>query len=145
MCPIARLQGVSFPRVPPRLGSHNTGRIPIFIPMKLQSTYLSDFVSLLFPELCAACGESLVANENLVCTDCLFNLPYTNFHVQADNIVAQQFWGKIKLEGAYALFYFAKGGKIQNLMHRFKYNGVKQIGNLLGAIAGGQLAKNDTI
>jgi ComF family protein len=110
--------------------------------MKLQHGYLSDFVSLLFPELCAACRESLIANEYLICTDCLYNLPFTNFHLQLDNIVAQQFWGKIQLEGAYSLYYFSKGGKIQNLMHQFKYRGVKQIGNLLGNIAGGQLIKN---
>jgi len=111
--------------------------------MKLQQTYLSDFVSLLFPELCAACGESLVANEHLICTGCRFSLPLTNFHLHPDNIVSQQFWGKMKLESAYALYYFAKGGKIQNLMHTFKYKGVKQIGNLLGNIAGEQLVKND--
>jgi len=111
--------------------------------MNLQRNYLSDFVSLLFPELCTACRESLLANEHLICTACIYNLPYTNFHLQADNIVARQFWGKIPLEGAYALFYFNKGGKIQNLMHQFKYKGVKQIGNLLGRIAGEQLIKND--
>jgi ComF family protein len=111
--------------------------------MKLQPGYLTDFVSLLFPELCAACRESLMANEYLICTDCLYNLPFTNFHLQPDNIVAQQFWGKIQLEGAYSLYYFSKGGKIQNLMHQFKYKGVKQIGNLLGNIAGGQLIKNE--
>jgi len=108
----------------------------------LQHGYLADFVSLLFPELCSACRESLMANEHLICTDCLYNLPFTNFHLQADNIVAQQFWGKIELEGAYSLYYFSKGGKIQNLMHQFKYKGMKQIGNLLGNIAGGQLIKN---
>jgi len=111
--------------------------------MKLQPGYLADFVSLLFPELCAACRESLVANENLICTGCLFNLPFTNFHLQPDNIVAQQFWGKLPLKGAYALLYFTKGGKTQNLMHQFKYKGVKQLGNLLGNIAGEQLAKNE--
>jgi ComF family protein len=110
--------------------------------MKVKGGYLSDFVSLLFPELCAACRESLMANEYLICTDCRYNLPFTNFHLQADNIVAQQFWGKIQLEGAYSLYYFSKGGKIQNLMHQFKYRGIKQIGNLLGNIAGGQLIKN---
>jgi len=31
--------------------------------MNLQRNYLSDFVSLLFPELCTACRESLLANE----------------------------------------------------------------------------------
>jgi ComF family protein len=111
--------------------------------MNVKGGYLADFVSLLFPELCAACRESLVANEQLICTDCLYHLPYTNFHLQPDNIVARQFWGKIQLEGAYALYYFNKGGKIQNLMHQFKYNGMRQIGNLLGNIASGQLIKNE--
>jgi len=111
--------------------------------MNLQRSYLADFVSLLFPELCAACRESLVANEYLLCTDCRFNLPYTNFHLQADNIVARQFWGKISIEAAFALFYFNKGGKIQNMLHQLKYNGQQQIGNLLGNIAGGQLIKNE--
>jgi ComF family protein len=111
--------------------------------VKLSKTYLSDFVSLLFPQLCPACGESLVINEHIICTDCLYSLPFTNFHLQPDNIVAQSFWGKINLEGAYALYYFSKGGKVQNLMHHFKYKGVQQIGHLLGNIAGGQLIKND--
>ncbi len=111
--------------------------------MKLQQSYLADFVSLLFPELCAACRQTLVANEHIICTDCQYNLPFTNFHQQPDNIVAQQFWGKIRLEGAYALYYFAKGGKVQNLMHQLKYRGQQQVGNLLGRIAGAQLAKNE--
>ena len=111
--------------------------------MKLTSGYLADFISLLFPQLCAACGESLVAGEDLICIDCLYNLPFTNFHLQADNIVAQQFWGKINLESAYSLYYFAKGGKVQSLMHQFKYKGMHRIGNLLGNIAGQQLTQNE--
>ncbi|MBB6111353.1 ComF family protein [Mucilaginibacter lappiensis] len=110
--------------------------------MKLLRGYLSDFVSLLFPELCPACQVSLVANEYIICSDCRYNLPYTNFHLQADNIVAQQFYGKLKVEAAYALYYFTKGGKIQNLMHHFKYKGMQRIGNLLGNMAGIQLAEN---
>ncbi len=111
--------------------------------MNLQRGYLADFVSLLFPELCAACGESLMANEHLICTTCIYSLPYTDFHLQPDNIVARQFWGKINIEAAYTLFYFTKGGKIQNLMHQFKYKGVKQIGNLLGNMAAERLTKNE--
>lgn len=110
--------------------------------MNLTRTYLHDFVSLLFPELCAACRETLVANEHIICTDCMFNLPYTNFHLQADNIVAQQFWGKMNVEAAFALFYFTKGGKVQNLLHQLKYNGQQDVGKLMGKMAGEQLLKN---
>jgi ComF family protein len=109
--------------------------------VKLQAGYLADFVSLLFPELCQACGESLVAGEELLCLDCRYNLPFTDFHLKPDNLVAQQFWGKIDLEAAYALCYFTKGGKMQHLMHQFKYKGIQNIGNLLGNIAGEQLIK----
>ena len=112
--------------------------------MKVKGNYLADFVSLLFPELCAACRASLMANEHLICMNCRYTLPITNFHLQPDNIVARQFWGKIPIEGAYALYYFTKGGKVQNLMHQFKYRGMRQIGNLLGNIAGEQLIKNNS-
>jgi ComF family protein len=112
--------------------------------MKVLRAYLKDFLSLIFPNLCPGCGEELVANEDIICTDCRYNLPQTNFHLQADNIVARQFWGKLKLEGAYALYYFTKGGKVQNLMHHFKYKGMHKIGNLVGTIAGAQLSKNLT-
>lgn len=106
-------------------------------------TYLADFVSLLFPQLCPACGQSLMANEDLLCTECRYTLPQTNFHQHPDNIVAQQFWGKMPLQGAYALYYFSKGGKVQSLMHHFKYSGMQRIGNVLGNIAGAQLAESE--
>ena len=56
-------------------------------------------------------------------------------------MVAQQFWGKINLEAAYAMCYFTRGGKMQHLMHQFKYKGIQKIGNMLGDMAGGQLLK----
>ena len=105
--------------------------------------YLKDFVSLIFPELCVACRAGLMANEDRLCTDCLYNLPFTNFHLQPDNIVARQFWGKLPIKGAYSLYYFNKGGNIQNMMHLFKYNGMHSIGNMLGNIAGKQLLQNE--
>ena len=111
--------------------------------MNLQRSYLADFVSLLFPELCYACGDSLIGDEELICTNCIYNLPYTNFHQQADNIVARQFWGKLPVAHAFALFYFTKGGKVQELMHQFKYKNIPLIGNKLGQIAGRQLIQTD--
>lgn len=111
--------------------------------MKLQRSYLADFVSLLFPQLCCACGESLVSGEALICTSCIYNLPYTNFHQQSDNIVAQQFWGRLPINNAYAMLYFTKGGKVQQLMHQFKYQNRPLIGNMLGQMAGRQLISSN--
>jgi ComF family protein len=110
--------------------------------VKQLRAYLTDFVRLLFPQLCHACGVSLVAHEDLICTNCIYNLPYTNFHQQPDNIVARQFWGKVKVDAAYALFYFTKGGKVQQLMHHLKYKNVPAIGNKLGSMAGAQLIQS---
>jgi ComF family protein len=111
--------------------------------VKLSRTYLADFVALLFPQLCAACGESLMANENVICTTCLYSLPLTNFQLQPDNIVARQFWGKVNLQAAYALYYFTKGGKVQNLVHHLKYKGMQQVGHITGNIAAEQLIRNE--
>ena len=49
--------------------------------MNLRHTYFADFVALVFPELCQACTKSLYRNEEVICTDCLYNLPFTNFHL----------------------------------------------------------------
>ncbi|RKR85606.1 ComF family protein [Mucilaginibacter gracilis] len=108
--------------------------------MNQVSRYLHHFVALIFPELCQACGASLIAAEKVICINCTYNLPYTNFHQQPDNVVARQLWGRINLQAVYVLLYFVKGGKVQNMMHRFKYNNMPQIGNRLGQIAGAQLA-----
>lgn len=110
--------------------------------MNLRNNYLADFISLIYPRLCQACNCTLLRAEDLLCTDCLYNLPYTQFHQQPDNIVAQQFWGKLNIQAAYALLYFEKGSKVQHLMHQFKYRDMPGIGNRLGAIAATQLLQN---
>ncbi|MEO6524719.1 MAG: phosphoribosyltransferase family protein [Mucilaginibacter sp.] len=111
--------------------------------MNRVSTYLHDFIALIFPELCQACGGSLVSGEDVICMNCVYDMPYTNFHQQPDNVVARQLWGRIELQNVYVLLYFSKGGKVQNMMHQFKYKNMPRIGNRLGEIAGKQLSITD--
>jgi ComF family protein len=113
--------------------------------MNLRHTYLADFIALFFPNLCQACSTTLLGHEDVLCTACLYNLPYTNFHQQADNVVARQFWGRIPLKGGYALFHFSKGGKVQHLVHQLKYQNMPQIGNKLGELAAEQLLQHSVI
>jgi ComF family protein len=107
--------------------------------LSLVGKYLSDFGSLLFPELCQACGTSLSQHENHFCTTCLHQLPYTNFHLNADNRLAKQFWGRVNISASVAFLYFNKGGRVQNIMHQLKYNNQPQVGIAVGNLYGKEL------
>ncbi|MDX2002855.1 MAG: ComF family protein [Chitinophagales bacterium] len=96
----------------------------------------SAFVNLLFPNLCSACGNHLGRAENVICTICEYQLPKTNFHVQADNEMERRFWGRVPIVHATALYYFEKGASVQNLIHELKYNGKQEVGIRLGQILG---------
>lgn len=98
--------------------------------------FFKDFINLLYPVQCELCGENLNNGEKSLCTNCLYALPRTNFHMDKDNEVAQMFWGRVEVVHATAWYYFQKGGSVQKLLHRFKYNNRKQIGYHLGCLIG---------
>jgi ComF family protein len=104
--------------------------------------YTEDLINLLFPELCYGCGNLLYHGEKNICTACLYDLPYTDYHLHPDNLLAKQFWGRLPLEAAMAMLYFKKGTKVQNLLHGFKYKNQTQIGTYLGKLMGERLAKS---
>ncbi|MDT8401863.1 MAG: ComF family protein [Bacteroidales bacterium] len=102
-----------------------------------------DFVSLLFPRLCQACGEPLVRNEDILCTRCMLELPRTNYHLERDNRLEQSFYGRCYIENAAAWTYYRQGGKARKLIHRLKYGKVKPIGPFLGRLYGNILKGSD--
>jgi ComF family protein len=93
-----------------------------------------DLISLLFPRICYGCGNHLLRNENLICTDCYISIPRTNYHQTKDNPVAQLFWGRCIIEKAAAFSFYTKGSRIRKLVHNLKYNGVREIGYEMGRI-----------
>jgi ComF family protein len=95
-----------------------------------------DFMSLLFPRLCYGCGNHLMRNENLICTECYILIPRTGFHNVPDNPVAKLFWGRCKVEKAAAFSFYNRGSRIRSLIHNLKYKGIKEIGIELGRIYG---------
>lgn len=100
---------------------------------------LNDFLSLIFPKVCYACGKSLFKREDCVCTHCLYHLPKTNFHLFSDNPVIKLFWGRTNIHSASSLYSFTKGSKVQHLIHQLKYRGKKEIGTSLGKYYGKEL------
>ena len=100
---------------------------------------ISDFISLIFPRICAGCGNSLWKNEELICGFCEYHLPKTGFHSDPENQVVSLFWGRVPIEAAAAFLYFNKGNNVQRLMHQLKYKGRKDIGVFLGSQYGLEL------
>jgi len=102
-----------------------------------------DFISLLFPRLCYACGSHLLRNEKLICTQCYISIPRTNYHLTPDNPVEQLFWGRCQICKAAAFSFYNKGSRIRKLIHNLKYRGVREIGYELGKIYGLSLRHSD--
>ncbi len=100
---------------------------------------VSDTISLLFPALCQACGTNLYRGEKEICTQCLYTLPYTDYHSYASNRVAKQLWGRLPCHAAMSMLYFRKGLKVQHLMHSLKYKNRTEIGLILGRLLGTRL------
>ena len=95
--------------------------------------WIGDFISLIFPKICAGCGNSLWKNEDIICRFCEYHLPKTNFHADRENPVTRLFWGRVNLDSGTAFLYFNKGNNVQRLVHQLKYKGRKDIGIWLGA------------
>lgn len=104
-----------------------------------------DFISLLFPRLCPGCGNHLVRNEKLICTECYVLIPRTSYHLEEDNPVARLFWGRCLITRAAAFSYYNRGSRIRKLIHCLKYRGVREIGTELGRIYGTLLKSSDFI
>lgn len=98
-----------------------------------------DFVSLIFPNHCLACENSLVKGENLICTYCMLQMPQTNYHLDQDNVLKKRILGRIPVEYVMALFRFSKNGRVQGILHALKYRGQWELGVMLGHVYGERL------
>lgn len=104
---------------------------------------IDDFISLLFPRLCYACGNHLLRNECLICTECYVMMPRTNYHLEKNNRAEQLFWGRCTIEKVAAFSFYNRDSRIRKLVHNLKYKGIKEIGFELGKIYGLSLARSD--
>ncbi|OFY34634.1 MAG: hypothetical protein A2W91_16205 [Bacteroidetes bacterium GWF2_38_335] len=101
-----------------------------------------NFISLLYPDLCPACGNTLLKNELFLCTPCLFEMPRLRNHEDKDNEVSRLFWGRVYIHNATAYFYYTKKSRYQKLIHKLKYQGYKNIGLEMGKMLGKELLQS---
>jgi len=100
---------------------------------------IKDFFSILFPQVCVACGKALYKEEQSLCMMCVYKLPKTNFHEEKNNPIEKTFWGRVPIVAGAAYYKFEKGGKVQHLIHELKYNGQWEVGVTIGNLYGREL------
>lgn len=93
---------------------------------------LKSLANLFFPVTCPGCDGLLLQGENVVCTTCRHNMPFTQHHADVHNETTKKFYGRLHLEHASALVYFHKEGIVQELIHNLKYRKQQQVGTLMG-------------
>jgi ComF family protein len=105
-------------------------------------TLVKDFLSLIYPVCCEACGAELYNHEKHLCNLCRVSLPKSNFHIHDDNPVMRAFAGRFPLAHAFSYFIYEKSGKVQQLIHTIKYHGKKELAEYLGQLYGQELLQS---
>lgn len=95
---------------------------------------INDFLSLIYPRRCEACGDPLYRHEEYICNYCTLHLPISNYHLEKENRLMRVFAGRVPLTGAAAQYVFEKDGKIQKLLHSIKYEEQKELAHFLGGL-----------
>lgn len=94
--------------------------------------YTDTTMDLLFPSCCAGCLHPLVNNERWLCTVCLYSLPETGMHKDPKNEALRLVGGQIPVTFVLCYLYFNEASLVQQMVHHFKYLGMKDIGRFLG-------------
>jgi ComF family protein len=93
-----------------------------------------DFLSLIYPNCCAACSDALVKGEELICSRCILELPQTYYHLDIENPLKRRLSGRFPIQFAWSYVKFSKSGNIQRLLHNLKYRNQPEIAIVLGKV-----------
>lgn len=96
------------------------------------NSLINSFISLFYPSLCVGCKKSLCGEEEFLCLHCQLQLPRTGYISFSDNLPAERFYGKAKIERAYSYLYYNKDGLGQKIVAEIKYKGNRRLGKWMG-------------
>jgi|AntRauTorcE11897_2_1112592.scaffolds.fasta_scaffold00619_5 ComF family protein len=93
---------------------------------------------LVFPPVCACCGQRLIDRQHMICEECL-NARFEKVNYSQDTILPNSVSFNL------SLWRFDKYGYLQNLLHKLKYDHCTGIGVQLGYEAGRHLMASGII
>lgn len=102
---------------------------------------LRDFFNLLFPNTCMLCGECFMPGEEIMCSVCESSLPKTAYWRHPLNPVQRTMEARSGVKHASSYLFFKKNNTVQQLLHKLKYGGERNLGELLGRLYGYELMR----
>ncbi|MDE6702549.1 MAG: hypothetical protein K2K00_02595 [Muribaculaceae bacterium] len=93
-----------------------------------------------FPRTCRVCGQTLMADERLMCLGCMADLPRTGLHHIDFNTIHQRVGGSQLIDIAAGWFYYYSDSPYAALIREAKYNDRPSTGYTLGRLYGKELA-----
>ena len=100
-------------------------------------------MSLFYPRYCRGCYNSLVKGEDLICTQCLLEMPKSYYHLQRENPFFLKFRGRLPVTHVMTLYKFVKESRVQQVLHALKYKQQPELGEMLGKVYGQDLLEAD--
>lgn len=98
------------------------------------TSFWDDFVDILFPGVCPACGELLTGSEAYLCTSCLISLPRLGSSGLSAPLVDLKFAGFPEVKSVRSFFVYQPKGRVQALLKSLKYDDNKALGVFLGRL-----------
>ncbi len=103
------------------------------------NNWLKDFLNVLLPPVCHACGTRLAPHERFACTHCLEQLPRTGYHRRPMNPMEERFAGQFPFERATGHFFYTRDSSLSTLIQDMKYRRFPAIGDMLGSLIASEL------
>ena len=98
-------------------------------------TWLADLTASMFPRLCEVCGRPLTRGEEIICLECLAEMPRCRFHRLPFNRLHEKLADpNLLIDRAAALFYYTRGNAWARLLQKGKYDNQPQIFSYLGRL-----------
>ena len=96
--------------------------------------WFNAIIDLFYPNLCLGCSNYIANYDHYVCSQCLLMLDYIPNSDTTNSEVKRRFYGKLKLDHAYACFYYNESGIVQSLLHHLKYHNKQGISEFLALL-----------
>lgn len=74
-----------------------------------------------------------------MCVRCMASLPRTGLLNTPENEMERRFWGIFPVERASALYYYARGGNVSNILYGMKYHGRRKLCVQMGRMIAAEL------